>query len=170
MTDDEASPIFEELLKLLSERRDADQPIERDDYLRAIETEIALGKPVTVNIKVPDDRKATDPVAGARTSSSSGKAEFVGSEEYSGREKLRILLDVLSLATLAPSSMAIRLTSAVVSLSKKDTWQSFEFGNDQSSSPVRSINSRYMADALRPTVELEKLLEELRAELAKTEI
>ncbi|MCZ8158923.1 MAG: hypothetical protein O9256_03430 [Rhizobiaceae bacterium] len=167
MTEDEAEAAYQDLLKILRDRRSAVQPSSRDDFLPAIETEIALGKPVTVSIKVKEE-KTSDPVAGDRGVTSPGKAEFIGRDEYSGREKLKILLDGLELATLAPTKMAVTIIVKLSSLSEKDTWKSMDFGDDQTSNPTRSIVSDDIAGATRSIETLRKLVAELRSELATT--
>lgn len=168
MTEDEAETAYQDLLKILRDQRSAAQPSSRDDFLPEIETEIALGKPVTVSIKVKEEKRISDPVAGDRGVSSPGKAEFIGRHEYNGREKLKILLDGLELATLAPTKMAVKVVMALSVLSEKDTWQSVEFGNDQTSNPTRSIVFDDIEGADRSIEALRNLVAELRYELETT--
>jgi len=168
MTEDEAETVYQDLLKLLRDRRSAVQPPGRDDFLPEIETEIALGKPVTVSIKVKEEKRVSDPVTGDRGASSPGKAEFIGRDEYSGREKLKILLDGLELATLAPTEMALTVMVSLMGLPEKDTWKSMEFSDDQTSSPTRSIVSDDIVGANQSIAALRGLVAELRSELAKT--
>lgn len=168
MTEDEAEAAYQILLKILRDRRSAVKPASRDDFLPAIETEIALGKPVTVSIKVKEEKRVSDPVAGDRGVSSPGKAEFIGRDEYSGREKLKILLDGLELATLAPTKMAVTVMMTLSGLPEKDTWESMDFGDDQTSNPTRSIVSDDIAGANQSIEALRNLVAELRSELATT--
>ena len=165
MTDDEAERLFAALIHVLRQRRDVEQPSERDNYLAAIETEIDAGKPVAVKLKVRDEKTVSDPVTGTRAAGSSSSADFIQRQEYSGLEKLKILLNGLGLATIAPGEMALRLTTSLRSLGEQSHFKSVKFGNDQTSEHTRVMTLPTMGASFDAMGNLKELFDEIGREL-----
>ncbi len=164
MTEAESEALYADLIQTLTTRRDADTLQGRDDYLSPILAEIEAGKSVPIKLRVPGDREILDPVAGPRSSGASS-AEFIQRQDFSGAEKLAILLRGLELAVVAPARMASELNDALKGLEAGEFDGVYQFGSDVHSSPTRIVTPSDLIDSSITASKLEGLIDEIRAEL-----
>ena len=182
MTEAEANELFVRLMSELRSRREKSPPVDRDDFLKAIETEIDEGKPVQVRLKVRGEKLVDDPVVGKRQEgSSSGEfiqrqeyspkerlgilgGEFIQRQEYSPKERLGILVDGLGLATVAPPLMAQRFLNTITSFAQDVT--DVRMSDDQTVEARRQVQPQQINAANASLAPLRKLLDEVRRELS----
>lgn len=166
MTDEEAHDLYHKLLGELSKRHEAEVTTERDDYLKAIQAEIAAGKPVQVTLRVRGEKTVRDPVVGSRRTEATSSGEFIQRQEYTAKEKLGILIDGLSLAIIAPPLMARAFAAMVTDLNEKAVIPHLQMGNDQTSEPLRLLDTSSIETDVTATAGLLGLLQEVRGELS----
>ncbi|MGD9479082.1 hypothetical protein [Shinella sp. G-2] len=167
MDEDEVEALYDQLVTILMSRKDTDELQGRDDYLTPILAEIEAGKPVSIKLKVPGEREIVDPVAGRRPGSSSS-AEFIQRQDFSGREKLEILLRGVEMSVVAPVQMAAEIINSLEGLDIDEFDGVLLFGNDVVSAPTRTVTSAELATTLSETSTLEALINEIRTGLAKS--
>ena len=163
MTEAEANELFVRLMSELRSRREKSPPVDRDDFLKAIETEIDEGKPVQVRLKVRGEKLVDDPVVGKRQEGSSS-GEFIQRQEYSPKERLGILVDGLGLATVAPPLMAQRFLNTITSFAQDVT--DVRMSDDQTVEARRQVQPQQINAANASLAPLRKLLDEVRRELS----
>jgi hypothetical protein len=106
-----------------------------------------------------------DPIAGSRRPETSS-GEFIQRQEYSPREKLEILVNGLSLATIAPPLMARRFVATIEQLSDPRQLDGLRLGDDQTIDPRLNLAKASVAAEVEVTATLRTLLEEVRRELS----
>lgn len=166
MTDDEADDLFNRLSSELKDKRDKDHPSERDDFLKAIEAEINAGKPVPVTLKVSSEKTVPDPLTGRRRAEGTSSGEFIQRQEYTAKEKLRILIDGLALAAVAPPLMAQTFISEMSRLGNNVESGGIRFGDDQTTEPLQSLQMTSINEAVQSTKHLRTLLDEIHREIS----
>lgn len=165
MDEDEVGALYDQLVKIVSSRRDDDELQGRDDYLTPILAEIEAGKAVQIKLKVPGEREIADPVAGRRTVSSSS-ADFIQRQDFSGREKLEILLRGIETSVIAPARMAVEINKSLEELDVEFDG-TMHFGNDVANAPSRTVTSLTLLTTSMDASKLEALISEIRTELAQ---
>ncbi|OCJ17376.1 hypothetical protein A6U87_00005 [Rhizobium sp. AC44/96] len=166
MDEDEVEALYTHLVTILTSRRDVDELQGRDDYLTPILAEIEAGKAVPIKLKVPGEREIVDPVAGRRTGSSSS-AEFIQRQDFSGREKIEILLRGVEMSVVAPARMAAEINKSLEGLDVDEFDGVLRFGNDVVSTPIRTVTPAELVTTSIEASTLESLINEIRTGLAK---
>lgn len=166
MDEDEVDALYDQLVTILTSRRDEDELQGRDDYLTPILAEIEAGKAVQIKLKVPGEREIVDPVAGRRTAGSSS-ADFIQRQDFSGREKLEILLRGIETSVVAPTRMAAEINRSLEELDVDEFDGTLHFGNDVANAPTRTVTPAGLLTTSMDASKLESLISEIRTELAQ---
>ncbi|MGG7579737.1 hypothetical protein [Rhizobium sp. Nf11,1] len=167
MDEGEVDALYDELVTILTTRRDQDELQGDDDYLTPILAEIEAGKAVQIKLKVPGEREIFDPVAGRRSASTSS-ADFIQRQEFSGREKLEILLRGVETSVVAPARMAAEINRSLEELDVDEFDGVIRFGNDVVNAPTRTVTPGELITTSMDATTLETLINEIRTELAKS--
>ncbi len=168
MTENEAIDLYEKLLALLRERV-GDELSDHENYVKAIEAEIAAGKQVAVTLKVRPERIHDVSLFGEEGASTGPRGEFVRPQEYSAKEKLEILVNGVGLALLAPPLMADRFMGTLARLGGKARIDTINLGDDQSRSPVFALALEDISTNTRAGAHLRVLFAEIVDEIRHKE-
>ena len=166
MTDEEADKLYNLFLDILSSSIREDEA--RIGFPKEIEDEIRAGRHERVNIRVGTDQSTRDPIVGTRTTSSKTQAEFVRRVDFSAHEKIRILVEGIDLARVAPPLMANRIFRMISAVESEES-KTIVFDAAEREEP-RSLSSAEVEAAVKELQPLRELLEDVRRELGSTTI
>jgi len=168
MDEDESDALYDQLVTVLKSRRDKDELSARDDYLTAVLAEIDAGKAVQVKLKVPSEHEVFDAIAGHRTAGSSS-ADFIQRQDFSGVEKLEILIRGIETSVIAPARMAAEINRSLEQLGGVGFDGTIYFGDDILSEPTRTVTPGDLLTTLINAEELEALIGEVRISLTENQ-
>lgn len=163
VTEEDAQALYDMLINSLRADRRGD---EEQPFIEVVEEEIREGRRVRrrLSTEPANDGELDTDTAPRR---GGGHAEFIGRDDYSPKEKLRILTEALSLARAAPALVAFHLEKTLRSADPNDQGRELLFGNDSLPEPTRTLTADKIEAAVRAVAPLQDAVQTILKELRR---